>query len=102
MDIAENSLFLSISRILWAFNISKEKDAQGNEITPDPDDIMGGLAAMPAKFPAKILPRSEERAKAVRDAWKLSQEEHLHGDSGQWSHVPGDMPYAQVKLKSKA
>ncbi|CAG9990872.1 unnamed protein product [Clonostachys byssicola] len=100
MDIAENSLFLSISRILWAFNISKEKDADGNEITPDPDDIVGGLAAMPAKFPAKILPRSEQREKAVRDAWKSAQE-HLHEGTGQWNHVPEDLPYAQVNIKSK-
>lgn len=100
MDIAENSLFLSISRILWAFRIGRAKDAAGNELAPpDPDDIMGGLAAMPAPFQADIVPRSAKRAETVRSAWKAEQG-NLNEDDGQWNHVPGGLPYAKVKVKA--
>jgi hypothetical protein len=92
MDIAENSLFLSIASILWAFNVSKAIGPDGAEIVPDPDDIMGGLAAMPAKFPARILPRSEQREGAVRAAWRVAQE-NLCKEDGQWKHVPSNLPF---------
>ncbi|KAJ5584759.1 cytochrome P450 [Penicillium hispanicum] len=93
MDIAENSLFLSMARIPWTFNISKAVDNAGNEITPDPDNIVGGLAAMPAQFPAQIVPRSEQRAKAVQKEWDVAQE-NLKGEDGQWNRVPQDLPFA--------
>jgi hypothetical protein len=91
MDIAENSLFLSMASILWAFNVSKAVGLDGVEIVPDPEDIMGGLAAMPAAFPARILPRSNQRAGAVRAAWRAAQE-NLSKEDGQWKHVPSALP----------
>jgi hypothetical protein len=87
MDIADNSMFLSIARILWAFRISKAKDEAGDEITPDPDDIVGGLAAYPRPFPASIAPRSDLRAQAIRQAWKAAEAESLDAE-GQWREVP--------------
>ncbi|KAK7992717.1 hypothetical protein PG988_001511 [Apiospora saccharicola] len=74
VDLAENSLFLSISRILWAFTIGKASDPSGGgEITPDPEALVGGLAVAPAPFPARIVPRSEQRVRTVRAGWDLAQ-----------------------------
>lgn len=36
---------INAANILWAFDIRKAKDASGNEITPDPNDMLDeGLA----------------------------------------------------------
>ncbi|KAK8045588.1 cytochrome P450 [Apiospora rasikravindrae] len=81
VDSAELSLFLSISRILWAFTISKVTEPHGGEnITPSPEALVGGLA----QFPARIVPRSEQRARTVREEWELVQEACLRAEDQQW------------------
>jgi len=55
MHIAERSLFLAISRLLWGFDFSKALDSHGNEITPDIDDLTEGLFVFPRPFPAKSV-----------------------------------------------
>ena len=91
MDIAENSLFLAISHILWAFNVSKAIGPDGTEITPDPGDIAGGLVITLTQFPLRILARSAKREGVIRAAWKAAQE-NLDQD-GQWQHVPSDVSF---------
>lgn len=84
VDLAENSLFLSIARILWAFTIGKAADPNGQgDITPDPEALVGGLAVAPAPFPAKIVPRSEQRARVVHEEW-ISAQVELRADDQQW------------------
>ena len=42
-NFANQSLFIDIACLLWAFNIRKAKDPKtGVEITPDPDDFRDG------------------------------------------------------------
>lgn len=48
--MANNTLLLSIARVLWAFDIRKARDAHGNEIPIDRDAVVGGLAVAPAPF----------------------------------------------------
>lgn len=50
MHVANNTLLLSIARILWTFNIHRAKDEYGNVISIDRDAMVGGLAAAPAPF----------------------------------------------------
>ena len=50
MHVAENTLLLAITRILWAFEISRPVDHQGEEIYIDPDAVTQGLAAAPMPF----------------------------------------------------
>ncbi|KAK7932647.1 Cytochrome P450 monooxygenase yanC [Apiospora marii] len=91
VDLAENSLFLSIARILWAFTISKAADPDGQgDITPDPEALVGGLAVAPAPFPAKIVPRSEKRALVVREEWSSAQAA-LRAEDQQWRGFKDDM-----------
>lgn len=59
IHIAERSLFLGMSRMLWAFSVSKALDSKGLPITPDMDDLVGGITVQPRDFPAKFTPRSQ-------------------------------------------
>ena len=76
MHIAERSLFLNLSRLLWGFNIEHDKDENGNEIPVDyslETGIMPGGFTVPKPFAAKITVRSPERAKILREQWELAQ-----------------------------
>ncbi|TDL15532.1 cytochrome P450 [Rickenella mellea] len=57
--VANNALALNAASIVFAFHIDKAKDASGNDITPDPNDLLDeGLAVRPTPFECKITPRS--------------------------------------------
>jgi len=92
MHIAERSLFLGISRILWGFKIEKATDDDGNEITPDISKLTEGLFVMPQPFPAKITPRSEKHAAMIRQEWNDCQT--LLDAGKQWKEVPEGMAFS--------
>ena len=50
IHVAERTLFLAMARILWAFTISKAKDASGNEIEIIQDEVTQSIAARPLPF----------------------------------------------------
>lgn len=89
MHVADRSLFLGISRLLWAFEFRKTRDDQGREITPDPDDVAQGLLMFPRPFPLQITPRSEKHAQVVREEWEACQA--LLDESKQWREIPKSM-----------
>ncbi|KAL5117971.1 hypothetical protein ACEQ8H_004116 [Pleosporales sp. CAS-2024a] len=86
MHIAERSMFLAISRLLWAFDFRLARDAHGNEIKPNADDLTEGLLVCPKPFPACIVPRDETKAARVRSEWSM-MESSLDKDL-QWSVLP--------------
>ncbi|KAI9874598.1 MAG: hypothetical protein M1830_009573, partial [Pleopsidium flavum] len=92
MHIAERSLFLGISRMLWAFNFEKAKDADGDEITPDMNKLTEGLFVLPQPFPAKITPRSEKHAERVRQEWADCQP--LLDANMQWREALKEVPFS--------
>jgi hypothetical protein len=94
LEIGKNSLFLAMARLVWAFNISKAVDREGNEITPDQEALEGGLAAMPKPFPAKIFPRSEKHAEVIKQNWDLAQQS-LNRSDKQWKDVPRDLKFGK-------
>jgi len=49
--MANNSLFLNIATILWAANISAEKDEGGNPILPDTLESIPGVAVLVSSSP---------------------------------------------------
>ncbi|KAF2735560.1 cytochrome P450 [Polyplosphaeria fusca] len=87
MHIAERALFLVMTGLLWAFNIEAAEDEKGNKIMPDPLDIEEGFLAKPRYFPARFVPRSREKAEAVRVGWEKEVREKLD-ERGQWRSVP--------------
>lgn len=84
IHVAERSLFLGMSRILWAFNIEPATDASGKPIIPDPEKLTQGFVCQPVEFPAKITPRSEDTAKSVTKEWQDAKRECLDPQTEQW------------------
>lgn len=93
--VAERSLFLAISRILWAFDIKPEIDENGNPILPDQDKLTQGFVAMPEKYQCRIIPRSEKRALMVQKEWEDAQE-LLEPATRQWKDVPEGMSQTTI------
>ncbi|KAI0595450.1 cytochrome P450 [Biscogniauxia sp. FL1348] len=93
MHIADRSMFLAVSRMLWAFRFEKARDpsrGDGAEIVPDPAALIPGMLVQPVAFPARITPRSEAHARVVRDRWREC--EALLDAHAQWREVPAGMP----------
>lgn len=49
--IAERGLFIAISRLLWGFDFSRVKDADGNLIPIDRDAVTDGFIVKPEPYP---------------------------------------------------
>ena len=74
MHLAENSLFITISRILWAFDILPGLDDNGKEIKPDTENYEKNTSLTSATpFKARFVVRSEEKRKMILDEWKTAQ-----------------------------
>ncbi|KAJ5677051.1 cytochrome P450 [Penicillium maclennaniae] len=76
VHVAEKSLFIVISRIVWGFNIGKKIGHDGRPIEPT-TVMMPGFLSIPTPFECDITPRSPERAKLIREAYAQSQAEGL-------------------------
>lgn len=89
IHVAERSLFLAISRLLWAFDFQRPVDpVTGCEIPPsDADDLQGGMFVMPRPFQARILPRDGEKEVIIKKAWDEISESFLDGNL-QWKRMP--------------
>ncbi|RYP13624.1 hypothetical protein DL767_010634 [Monosporascus sp. MG133] len=93
MNLVDQSLFLAISRLLWAFDFKRAIDVTTQqEIVPDMDDLFDGLFTMPNPFRANIVPRGQARAQSIQEDWHKTSAELLDGDM-QWKDVPvGSLP----------
>ncbi|BCR86202.1 cytochrome P450 [Aspergillus chevalieri] len=97
IHIAERSLFLSISRLLWAFDFKRTIDPVTKlEIFPNMDDLADGAFTQPNVFPARIVPRSEDKARRVREEWGKVLE-LLDGDM-QWRTVPEGLIWRDYEI----
>jgi hypothetical protein len=88
MHVAERSLFLGVSRILWAFTIEPVVDSAMNKILPDQEKLTQGFVCMPEEFRAKITPRSQTRAELVRREWHEAEKQYLDTQTKQWLEHP--------------
>ncbi len=87
MHIADRSIFLAISRMLWAFDFKRAiNPATGREIIPDMDELQEGMMSLPKPFKADIVPRSEYKAQCVRNEWTAVAK--LLDEDAQWKEVP--------------
>lgn len=96
MHIAERSLFLGVSRIIWGFNIKPPVDpvTGKQKPLPDIDDLVGSLTVQPAPFEATITPRSDEKAGIIREGWRDTEVSHLDKQTLQWKEVPPGMAFS--------
>jgi len=69
-NLAIQSLWITISHLLWAFDFKKGYDGQGLEVTPNACDFVdNGVTVYPKLFPVVLVPRFldlEERIKASK------------------------------------
>lgn len=72
VHVAERSLFISVARILWAFNISKAKSPSGNFIEPEIGMVRGFLS-VPKPFECEITARSAQHAKIIRNTFREAE-----------------------------
>lgn len=93
IHIAERSLFLGISRFLWAFNFSPAKGVDGTPVSYDVEDLVGGITVQPAEYPAVIEPRSADKVRMIRENVKECQD-LLDPVTGQWKTVPEGMAFS--------
>jgi hypothetical protein len=92
MHLAERSMFLAISRMLWAFKISPATktdpvDGSRHQILPNPDNVHEGLISWLAEFPAAIESRGDERELLLKATWVRMKAELL-GEDGDWRLSP--------------
>ncbi|KAF1944974.1 cytochrome P450 [Clathrospora elynae] len=86
MHIAERSLFLAMSRLLWAFDFHPASDANGNAIIPDAGNLTEGFVVQPKPFPAIIMPRDGKKVASVKEEW--SKMGNLLDEQLQWKVLP--------------
>lgn len=97
--IAERSLFLAITRLLWAFDIQTTVNGQGEEILPDAANLSDGIVVQPRPFSATITPRSQERIDIIREEWR-KMEDVLDAEK-QWKVIPGGLIWNKHKSAAK-
>lgn len=92
MNLVDQSLFLVMARLLWAFDFKRAMDDQtGLDIVPDMDDLQFGLFVMPKPFPANIVPRTADKARRIREEWDQAAGELLDANL-QWRTRPHSSP----------
>ncbi|KAF9263362.1 cytochrome P450 [Marasmius fiardii PR-910] len=79
-QLAENSLFLVLARIIWAFDLQVPRDPKtGNPLVPDINDeeatFTTGFVSVPKIYPVAFVPRTEVRKEMVMKAFEQAQEE---------------------------
>ena len=71
IHVAERSLFLVLSRLLWGFDIGLAKDENGNDIPVDftLKGVMPGATSVAKPFKCSIKVRSAKREAILRGEW---------------------------------
>jgi len=68
-QIAQNSVFIAVARILWAYNISYYY-SNGTKVPIDPLDITQTLVGRPSPFQASFSIRSLAHQRIVEQEWE--------------------------------
>lgn len=77
MHLAENSLFITLAKILWAFEIRPPLGDDGEEEVMDTSDeaYEDGSTTIPKPYRVRFIPRSDERAAIVTKEWEYARRE---------------------------
>ncbi|KAM5380835.1 hypothetical protein ACJZ2D_003359 [Fusarium nematophilum] len=77
--VAQRSLFLAISGILWGFTIKRARDANGNFTVINRDAVSPGMVVRPEEFECVIEPRDPARKALIHEEWGKA-EKHLDSE----------------------
>lgn len=71
MHLAENSLYITLAKILWAFEIRAPIDASGKEGPVDVSDSAyeDGANTLPKQYKIRFLVRNAQREKVLQEEW---------------------------------
>ena len=69
MFLADNSIFINIARLMWAFDIQPALDAEGKPIIPDSTNYTDGFNSIPVSFQCRIVPRNEKVIETVKSEY---------------------------------
>lgn len=80
MHLAENSLFITLAKLLWAFKIEPPLGADGKPLAMDLSDAAyeDGVNTVPKPFKARFVPRSEARMEVLRAEWAQAQKDGFY------------------------
>jgi cytochrome P450 len=76
VHVAERSLFINISRVLWGFDLSKKRRNDGKvvEVT---EKMAPGFFSVPEEFECDICPRSVKHAGIMKMEWEKAERDGL-------------------------
>jgi cytochrome P450 len=77
VHVAERSLYINISRVLWGFDISKKGGPDGKLIEPT-QTMVRGFMSVPQPFECDITPRSEKHATIIRDEFRKAEKKGIN------------------------
>ncbi|TPX18614.1 uncharacterized protein E0L32_002471 [Thyridium curvatum] len=73
LHVAERSMFITMARLLWSFNITRPTDSEGNFLPVDRDAITPGFIVSPVPFKCNFAPRDTKRAMMIQQSWQDCQ-----------------------------
>jgi hypothetical protein len=69
VHLAEKSLYLNISRVLWGFNLNKKVGTDGQVIEPNANMVPGWMT-IPLPFECEITVRGEAKKEIMERVWE--------------------------------
>jgi hypothetical protein len=75
IHVAERSLFINVSRVLWGFNLRKKIGKDEKEVEAK---MAPGFFSVPELFECDITPRSEQHAEVMREESEKAEKEGLN------------------------
>ncbi|PYH92658.1 cytochrome P450 [Aspergillus ellipticus CBS 707.79] len=72
--LAQGTLFITISRLLWAYNITHASRG-GHKVEVDPWVMVQGLAAPPLPFEAAFRVRSKRHREIIQSEWENAEKD---------------------------
>ncbi|OAL54935.1 cytochrome P450 [Pyrenochaeta sp. DS3sAY3a] len=76
VHVAERSLFINVSRVLWGFSLGQQIDADGKPV-PVNTKMVPGFFSIPEPFACEIRPRSGKHGEVMRRAFEAAEKEGL-------------------------
>ncbi|CAK7218963.1 hypothetical protein SEUCBS140593_003732 [Sporothrix eucalyptigena] len=75
LHLAENSLYITLAKILWAFKIEPPLDENGMTLPMDVSDdaYEEGVNTLPKPYKVRFTPRSQKRLDVLKEEWGRAQ-----------------------------
>lgn len=91
IHVAQNSLFLVLSRLLWGFDIGLAKDKEGNDIPVDftLGGVMPGATSVAKPFQCSIKVRSPKHEAIFRKEWADAQKNGIQFEEINFAKLVG-------------